>query len=160
MKIFYTFAFIQFFVLSSYAQTAEKYSKSEVLQDLSYLRESLEAAHFDLFRYTSETDFERNYQQVKASITADSLSYLDATKFFQAVVSKVNNGHTEIPFPGQAYGEYAYAGGTIFPLELAFEEGKALVKKNFSDTEEIQIGTELISINGKPIEEILKEIYP
>ncbi|WP_134200314.1 S41 family peptidase [uncultured Algoriphagus sp.] len=160
MKIFCTFVLIQFFVLSSYAQTAEKYSKSEVLQDLSYLRESLEAAHFDLFRYTSEADFEWNYQQVKASITADSLSYLDATKLFQAVVSKVNNGHTEIPFPGQAYGEYAYAGGTIFPLELAFEEGKALVKKNFSDTEEIQIGTELISINGKPIEEILKEIYP
>lgn len=160
MKFLYSLAVIQVFVLSSYAQLSGRFSKSEVLQDLSYVRVSLEAAHYDLYRYTSKADFEQNYRDIRQAVPQDSLTYLDAVKIFQRVVSKANNGHTEIPFPGQSYGEYAYNGGTLFPLELAFEEGKALIRKNFTDQENIQIGAELISINGMPIEEVLEEIYP
>ena len=42
------------------------------------------------------------------------------------VISKANNGHTEINFPGAAYGQYGSSGGTLFPLELAFEDGKGV----------------------------------
>lgn len=138
----------------------KKFSRQQVLEDLQYLRESLEEAHYNLYAYTTEDAFDQNLERVKSSITQDSLSLLEITSLYQAVISKANNGHTEIWFPGSSYGEYAYAGGTLFPMELAFEDHKALVRRNLSENDEIEIGSELLSINNQPIDEILDNIYP
>lgn len=160
MKLRLTFLFIHFFIHSAFSQSVEKFSKQQVLEDLTYLRETLEDAHYNLYTYTSQEEFEANYQQIRASILSDSLNYLDAYKYFQAVVSKANNGHTEIPFPGQEYGVYAYADGTVLPLEIAFEEGHPLIRKNWSENPEIEIGSELLSINGLSMDAVLNQIYP
>ena len=151
-------AAVVFFSFTSFGQ--KKFSHQEVLEDLQYLRNSLEEAHYNLFAYTTEDAFNQNFEIVKSSIGQDSLSLLEVTSLYQKVISKANNGHTEIWFPGSSYGEYAYAGGTLFPLELAFEDHKVLVRKNLSDNNEIKIGSELLSINNQPITEILDKIYP
>lgn len=130
------------------------------MEDLKTLRESLEDAHYNLYAYTPKKEFDVNYAKVKNSIKKDSLSLLETTSIFQRLISVVNNGHTEIDFPGQSYGTYAYAGGTVFPLEIAFENGKSLVRKNFSDDSNIPIGSEILSINGSSMAEILSKIYP
>ncbi|MBL0765089.1 S41 family peptidase [Marivirga atlantica] len=151
---------IIFLLIAGQLKAQDKFSKKVVLEDLAFLKSSLEETHINLYAYTSKEAFEKNYEEVCASITKDSLSLLEATSLFQHVITKVNNGHTEISFPGQAYGAYAYAGGTIFPLEIAFENGKSLIRKNWSDYEDIEIGSEIISINGQSIESILTKIYP
>jgi len=149
------------FSLSSFAQESEKtFGRNEVIEDLKYLNNSLKDAHYNVFAYTSKEDFLKNYQKVKKSITADSVTLLQATTIFQKVTSSVNNGHTEIDFPGASYGAYAYNGGTIFPLEIAFENDKSLIRKNFSENPDIKIGSEIISINGVSIKDILAKIYP
>jgi len=146
--------------LTSFGQSKAKFSKEEVMKDLGVLRESLLEAHYDLYAYTTERKFDAAYLEAKSSITQDSLNLLEASSHFQRLISVVNNGHTEIDFPGQSYGEYAYAGGTIFPLEIAFEYSKPLVRKNWSDNDRIPIGAEILSIKGKSISEILSKIYP
>ena len=138
----------------------QKFSKQDVLEDLDYLHESLEQAHYNLYTYTTKSAFDKNFEKVKASVTKDSLSFIEANNIFQSVMSKANNGHTEVPFPGAAYGTYAYAGGTLFPLEIAFENGKALIRKNWSDNTAIEIGSEITSVNGETIDEVLEKIYP
>lgn len=149
------------FSQSSLAQESEKkYKRNEVLEDLEYLNNSIKDAHYNVFAYTSKEDFSKNYQNVKQSITKDSLTLLQATTIFQKVISVVNNGHTEIDFPGASYGTYAYSGGTIFPLEIAFEKNKSLIRKNFSDNSDIKIGSEILSINGVLLKDIIAEIYP
>ena len=137
---------------------AQKFSKSDILYDLEFLKLSLEEAHINLYAYTTKEDFNKNYLEVKSTIKKDSFTTLEANKIFQNVVSKANNGHTRIPFPVQSYFEYAQNGGTIFPLEIAFENGKALIRKNWSKQKNIEIGSELKSINGKSIKKIIKEI--
>lgn len=158
MKTQYLLLIVLLGLFPAYGQVT--FSKQQVLEDLDFMDESLKKTHYDLYAYTTQNAFEENFENIKASITSDSLSYLEATSLFQSVISKVNNGHTEIAFPGSAYIDYAYKGGTIFPLELAFEEGKALVRKNWSNNDSIRIGAEILSINGQPIEEILEKIYP
>lgn len=149
------------FSLSTLAQESEKkYGRNEVLEDLEYLNNSIKDAHYNVFAYTSKEDFSKNYQNVKQSITKDSLTLLQATTIFQKVISVVNNGHTEIDFPGASYGAYAYSGGTIFPLEIAFENNKSLIRKNFSNNPDIKVGSEILSINGVLMKDILAEIYP
>ena len=144
--------------LPTYGQ--KKYSQQEVIEDVQFLRESLEKAHYNLYAYTTREAFDQNFEKVKSSITKDSLSILEITSLFQAVISKANNGHTEIPFPATAYFEYADSGGTLFPLEIAFENGKALIRKNLSNNDALEIGSEVISINNLTINEVLEKIYP
>lgn len=141
-------------------QSTSNFSKEEVLSDLETLYESLVETHYDLYAYTTKEAFDSSYAEIKASIKKDSLSFLETTSAYQRLISVVNNGHTEIPFPGQSYSKYAYAGGTLFPLEIAFEYDKSLVRKNWSYNENIEIGSEVLSINGIPMEEILTKIYP
>lgn len=145
----------------SIAQSSDKkFGRQEILEDLTYLTNSLQDAHYNLYAYTSEEDFSEHYNKVRESITQDSVTLLQATTLFQKVTAAVNNGHTEIDFPGASYRTYAYNGGTLFPLELAFEDNKSLVRKNFSDIPAIPVGATLVSINGMPMSDILARLYP
>jgi C-terminal processing protease CtpA/Prc len=146
--------------LNAFGQSSAKFSKEEVLSDLETLRESLKEAHYNLYAYTTEQEFDSTYSEIRNIIDKDSLNLLEVTNYFQRVISTVNNGHTEIDFPGQSYGQFAYAGGTIFPLEIAFENNKSLVRKNWSNNDSIEIGSEILSINGVSMAEILSKIYP
>ena len=156
------FTFILIFTVSFtfFARGQNNFSKEDVLEDLQFLRSSLEEAHYNLYAYTSKEEFNQNFEKVKESINKDSLSLLETTSFLQAVISKANNGHTEIPFPGSVYIDYAYSGGTLFPLELAFEDDKAIIRKNWSDNEAIETCSEILSINDKPMDEVLQQIFP
>lgn len=143
-----------------YGAAQNRFSRNQVLEDLAYLKASLEETHYDLYAYTPKEAFDQNYRTVRASVEQDSLNLLEATSLFQKVISRANNGHAEIAFPISSYAEYVYAGGTLFPLELAFENGKALVRKNWSGNPDIRPGQEILDINGQPMADILEKIGP
>lgn len=156
IKFFIIFSIINISLVCSQNQ----FSKEDILSDLDYLKSSLENTHINLYAYTSKKDFNKNYRKIKSQIKKDSLSVLEAKKIFQKIVSKVNNGHTRIPFPVAEYITYAKSGGTLFPLEIAIENNKAIVRKNWSINSTIKIGDELICINGLAIQKVLTKIYP
>ncbi|MGB5315447.1 MAG: peptidase S41, partial [Robiginitalea sp.] len=134
-EILITFLF--FLLFQSYRQSNASFSKEEIRADLDVLRESLQEAHYNLYAYTTAQEFEAAYQRAKGEINQDSISLLETTNIFQRFISVINTGHSEIDFPGQSYREYAYAGGTVFPLEIAFEGAKALIRKNWSGNDSL-----------------------
>ena len=149
------------FILSLHCVLGQsKFSKQEVIHDLEILRKSLVETHYNVYAYTSKATFQSTYEEVKGKIKKDSLTLLETTNLFQQLISVVNNGHTSIDFPIQPYIAYAQSGGTLFPLEIAFEYDKALVRKNWSDDGSIEIGAEVISINGLSMSEVLSKLYP
>ena len=145
---------------SGFAQLSSRFSKEQVLSDLKSLRSSLEEAHYDMYVYTPKEKIDSIYLQLTSSVKEDSLSLLKTTNLLQRLTSAVNNGHTEIFFPIQSYLTYGEGGGTIFPLEIAFENDRALIRKNWSDIPGLEPGSEVISINEMSIEELLEKIYP
>lgn len=145
---------------SVFAFAGQSFSSEEVLSDLATLRDSLQSTHYNAFAYTSEERFHATYEALRKEVNQESYNLLETVSLYQKLVSSLNNGHTEIDYPAASYLEYAGSGGTVFPLELAFENGKALVRKNLSSDESIVPGTELLSVNGTGITEILDEIYP
>lgn len=136
------------------------FSKNKVSEDLETLKNVLEESHYNLYAYTTKEDFEGAYKSVSTQIKQDSLTLLQTTNLFQQLTSIANNGHTYIDFPAQSYFGYIQSEGTVFPLEITFENGKAYVRKNYSNNTEIKVGLEIVSIDGKPIEEITRQIYP
>jgi phosphoenolpyruvate-protein kinase (PTS system EI component) len=111
MKAIHLMIILALFSIPVFGQ--KNFSKKEVTEDIEYLRKSLEEAHYNLYAYITKKSFDENFEKVKSSITKDSLSLLETTSLFQSVISKANNGHTEIWFPGSSYAEFAYSGGTI-----------------------------------------------
>lgn len=158
MKSSYILFILLFLTTSISAQN--QFSRKQIIEDLTYLKNSLEDTHINLYAYVSRKDFNKNYQRVKSTIKKDSFSVLEAKNLFQKVVSKANNGHTRIPFPVPEYITYAQTGGMLFPLEVAIENKKVLVRKNWSKNSKVKIGDELIAINNMPIQKVLKTIYP
>lgn len=158
MRIFFLVLYLMSF--SCFAQSGSMFTKKQVLSDLKFLLESLEETHYNLYAYTPKQAIDSIYRELRSSVKKDSLSLLETTNLYQHLISSANNGHTEITFPGQSYFEYAQAGGTLFPLEVAFENDRALIRKNWSKNENIKIGTEILSINGRSIDEIMEVIYP
>lgn len=147
-------------VCFSFGQSATKFSKADVLEDLKYLYESLKDAHYNVYAFTTEQKFDSIYNHLKYGIEKDSLTTLQSINILQRLTSAVNNGHTEIDFPVQPYIEYAEKGGTIFPLEIAFENNTPLIRKNWSNNKNIVIGSEILSINGISIRDIVLKIDP
>lgn len=142
------------------AQTpTHSFSRTDVLADLDYLYAALQDAHYDVHAYTSKEAQDAVYAREKAAINEDSLALLAVINTYQRLVAAVNNGHTEISFPIASYIGYAQAGGTLFPLEVAVEDGKYYIRKNFSAAEDILPGDELLRINGQPIEEVMARIH-
>lgn len=160
MKTYFLSIIFSLISIQAFSQLRNQFSKQEVLDDVTYLYTSLKDTHYDIYTYTTEEKFATNYQAIKNTITKDSLSLLEVTSIFQRVITVVNNGHTEIEFPIQSYKAYAMNGGTLFPLEIVFENDTPLIRKNWSTNREIPMDSEILSINGLSIQEILAKIYP
>jgi hypothetical protein len=146
--------------LPLFSQSSPKYSLTQVQEDLDFLYHSLRDAQFAPFTEVTEEDFKQKYNDLRSSVQQDSFTLLEATNLLQPLVSMLDNGHTNIGFPVTSYLEYAESGGTLFPVEIALENGKALVRRNLSKNRNIRIGSQVHAINGVPIEEILDKIYP
>jgi len=160
MRYLFTIIFILLTQLLN-AQSSYKYiESSDVKSDFDYLYKALQETHYNLFAYTSNKDYDNVYFALKAKITQDSLSLIETTSLFQKLVSFSNTGHCEIDYPISSYVKYAKNNGTVFPLELAFENNKVFIRKNMSSDKSIKIGDEILTIDGKPIIEIQKELYP
>lgn len=138
----------------------QNHSAKDVAFDFEFLYKSLQETHYNLFVFREKKDYDNFYYSKQNEIKGDSVSMLQTVSLFQSLVSYANTGHCEIDFPAQSYIKYAYAGGTVFPLELAFEGDKAYIRKNLSTNDALIVGHEIISIDKKPIAEILKMLYP
>ncbi|PIQ19908.1 MAG: peptidase S41 [Cytophagales bacterium CG18_big_fil_WC_8_21_14_2_50_42_9] len=137
-----------------------KFSASAVKADLKYLYKTLEKAHYNLYAYVNKSKYDKAYQTIYNSIGRDSLSMLETTKLLQKFTATGNVGHSEIDFPVQPYIAFAQSGGAVFPLELAFEGGKAYIRKNYTGKFNVRVGDQVLRIDGEPIKSIQEAIHP
>lgn len=154
------FLIVLFLSKTGFAQDKSKFSSQLVKEDFDYLYQSIQLTHYNLFAFQTKEKYDSLYYQLRMSLPADSLTLLQTVTLYQRLVSFANTGHCEIDYPAQSYIDYAYAGGTVFPLELAFENNSAFIRKNFSSNPQIAVGDELLAIDNITIVDILKQIYP
>jgi hypothetical protein len=136
------------------------FAAAQVKADLAYAYTTLAQAHYNLFAYVSKRRFDRAYAALVQSVGPDSLSLLQTTKLLQQLAAVANTGHCEVDFAAPSYIAYARAGGTVFPLELAFEDGVAYVRKSYVGPDTIRPGDQLLSIDDVAIKKIQAGIYP
>lgn len=125
-------------------------------EDFKVLTTTLQEAHPGLYWYTSKEELTAIFDSTSRLISSE-MTDLDFYRILAPLIAKVNCGHTRI-YNSLDYRKYQKEKNKYFPLELFLKDGKVYTLKNYGD-EKIKSGYEVVSINGKNIQDILTKIY-
>jgi len=139
------------------AEFDRTYSPGELKQDLNFLMQTLEQMHPNLYCYTPGSIIAREKKRIEQELTIP-MSRIDFYLKVAPLVAMLNDGHTKIYPPYEEYYDFLSKGGLIFPFDLDFREGKAIVAANYSSDSLIASGSELLSINRIPITDISERL--
>jgi len=131
-------------------------NRTDLLIDIDKYIDNINKVHPDPYRLISEENFISEIGQVKSEINAldhDSIHVLDCYYFLQKIAALIQDGHTKIYQPTN-WNRMITA---FFPLNIKIIEGRMFVDKNYGNNE-IPLKAELLSIDNKPVEEIVSEM--
>jgi hypothetical protein len=137
-----------------------RFAPADVQADMAYAYETLQKAHYNLYAHVSKHDYDAAYQKLVGSVGRDSLSLLETTMLLQRLLAIGNVGHSEVDFAASSYIAYAMQGGTLFPLELAFEDGRTYVRKSYTPDSTVRAGDQVLRLDGRPIRKLQAAIHP
>jgi len=118
--------------------------------DLAALYTGLQSAHYDLYANRSKQDYDARYAQTMAML-ATPLSSYRLYLALQIFTAYGNVAHARIDFPAPVYGSYRENGGRAFPIYPRIVDGRAFVGENYSGSDEVAPGDEILSIDDEPM---------
>jgi hypothetical protein len=134
----------------------KKYAVSQLKEDFLLLRTALEEAHGGLYFYTPKEEMDSLFDHLFAGLD-HPLAELEFYKYLAPLIAEINDGHTGLIF-SQDYSAYIQTQPVLMPFKLLFIDGKAYLFRNYSEDEDIELGGEVISINGHAMSEILEKM--
>ncbi|MEO1654499.1 MAG: hypothetical protein AAFU64_13220, partial [Bacteroidota bacterium] len=156
-----TYFYFFFFSISLWAQEPnyrEKYSPDSLQSWTSKLMQAVAKGHPGMYRYTPKTSFDSLIQAQILSIK-DSLSTLEYYRKLKPLFAKIGCLHTSVNLSGP-FQEYYEKKLKLIPIEIFIAENqKVYITKDYSPHPKIPLKSELISINGQTIPEILTILY-
>jgi C-terminal processing protease CtpA/Prc len=126
----------------------------DLQSDLTQIRRALEGEHPAVYGFTNEENFERlyekQYEQIDGPKTLGEFCTIAAP-----LVVAVGCGHTTLSASNEFW---TTAPPRFFPLGLVFFGDRAFVGRGADTVGNLRPGSEILSVNGRSIAEILKEI--
>jgi len=131
-------------------------NKADLLSDIEMYIDNIDQVHPDPYRLISKESFTSEINRVKVDIETlghEDINVIDCYYYLQKIAALIQDGHTKIYKPTN----WSKLVSSFFPLNIKIIEGRMFVNKNFGDNE-IPLKAEIISIDNKPVEEIISEM--
>jgi len=148
----------------SFAQKAvynidQKYSPTQLKQDLDVLEKRLKHFHPDPYHYITKDSLHFYVENIKNQIT-DSLNEFQFRFYVRQIVAKIGCGHTAA-IPSKNYTKNINAlNRPMFPANLwILDSNKLYVKQYILKDKKLQKGDEIISINGNKAKDVIEKMY-
>lgn len=127
--------------------------KKTAINDLNFMIESLENIHPDIYHLISKDSFliEMNNE---IDNLPEKVSEVEFFKVCARLTSHFRTGHTT---PMRNLSESKFPFRRLFPFETKFINDKLFVIKNLTILNSIPIGSEIIEINNKSINQVINE---
>ncbi|HOX75750.1 MAG TPA: S41 family peptidase [Bacteroidales bacterium] len=140
----------------------QKMSPQEAGKDFSIFRTALVEAHPGIYRFESKETFDSLFRSIEIALV-DSISQTEFYRLLSPVVASIRCGHTKF-FPEGFLDEdhlyhYYYGTDSLFPLKLMFSGKEGYVLDSYDQKTDIEKGTEILSINDKPLREIMSFLF-
>jgi hypothetical protein len=136
----------------------KRFSADTIKHTIAALTKELSLKHPGFYRYHSKEKFSSYIDSIKATIT-DSLTEMAAYLKLKPIIAKIGCLHTGIVLP-EKYNTYLNTRANLLPFQVYFEGKRAFVVKNYSTIPAILPRDEILSINGKPVSEIVTGLLP
>ncbi|NIM59886.1 MAG: hypothetical protein GTO16_13260 [Candidatus Aminicenantes bacterium] len=134
----------------------KKFTAKQLKDDFELLRNALEEGHGGLYRYTSKEELDRQFESIFKNLD-QPLTEIEFLRLLFPLIANINDGHTGIN-PSTALRSYLENEPILLPFKIKFIDEKAYLHRNYSQDEDLALGGEVISINGRPISEVLERM--
>jgi hypothetical protein len=135
-----------------------KYTPKQLQEDYSILRKTLETTYPSLYRFTDSSIMSK-YLDDNFKLLNQPESGIEFYKLIATTCAKINDEHL-IPQPSKAYYRSLQNKHHYFPFSLKIIDRRFYVLKTAQANGPIPAGSEIISINGISVEEILNILLP
>jgi C-terminal processing protease CtpA/Prc len=132
----------------------KKYTIEQLQKDFDFLRTALEEAHAGLYFYTLKQEMDSLFDHLYKDIDR-SMTELEFYRYLAPLVASINDGHTGM-MPSKDFDAYLQNQPILIPFKLLFIDRKAYLFRNYSEDEDFVLGGEVVSINDRPMTEILE----
>jgi hypothetical protein len=129
-------------------------SPAELRKDVNALRKALEKHHPGLYWYTSKEEFDLAWDSLYQKL-GQPLTEIAFFKVLLPAVAKVKCAHT-LFYPSNSI----ISRGLRFPIDVNVIGEKIYLMSDSSNTYNIPKGSELTSINNRPIQVVLEQLLP
>jgi predicted O-methyltransferase YrrM len=133
---------------------ASDFSPEELQADLMELREAMERLHPALYDHTTREEFDRLFDSGNRALSG-SADLERAYQIYASLMAKIGCCHSSVWMPG---GYWNNLPGRLFPIKLKFLGNRAFAYDSYSAADTLPTGSEVISINGKSMGEILGSV--
>ena len=125
--------------------------------DFDLMRHALEEAHPGLYRYSTKAEMDRGFDAQRAKLSGP-MTRLQFEVVVAQTLSSIRCGHTRMHWDPEM--EAAIRDARTFPLRVVFEGTRLMVLLNQTpDDHMIRPGMELVSINGRPVADLVKQFW-
>lgn len=131
-----------------------KYSIQELQSDFIILRWVLEKAHPGLYWYTPKEKLNAQMDST-FNLLNRQMTEREFYQLLAPIFANIHCGHTILD-PSYFYQNL----GKRFPFDLKIENEKVFIRYDYTENKTIPIGSELLSINGQSMQDILQKMYP
>src|ERR1043165_91720 len=130
----------------------------QLREDLHRLRFTLERAHPNLYRYTPKPRMDALFDSIAAGLRRPTTD-LDFYRRLVPLTDAIRDSHTSLQLPADLRRYFANSARRVFPLDLYFaHDGRVLVEADLSDRPQVAPGSELLSIDGRPIADVVQAL--
>ena len=134
------------------------YTIEQLHQDFTILRNALEEGHAGLYRYTPKKELDEHFESIEKKLTRP-MKELEFYRILVPLIGHIHDGHTSINL-SQSLENSLSDKPILIPINLRFVDKKAYVFRNYSENNNIVMGSELLAINDLPISDILQKMLP
>lgn len=154
MKIRKTLTLIGVFIsLGFQISLAQVLTPAQTRTDLSYLKRKLDLLHPGMGYYTPHARMEQLYDSLYNRLTSP-IDYLAFFHHVSPLVSAIKDGHTNLNHRKNYIGKFT----RFLPFYIRPVESQYYISHNVSSDSTLQRGTELLTINGRPVADIHREL--
>ncbi|MFT3979433.1 MAG: S41 family peptidase [Ferruginibacter sp.] len=131
----------------------KKITQKKALEEFKTFRSILESSHPSLYVYLPEKKFNRLFDSIANTISGD-MTVGELFSKYTFITNETGCSHTFIDVSDEMY-DSLLTKSFFFPLGVKLIDNKLLVN---TAGEELPQGTEIVSINNRPVKEILGEL--
>jgi hypothetical protein len=132
-----------------------KLSVDELHEDFQQLRLTIEGLHPALYNFTSKNQFDSLFDATKTRLN-QPMPASELLKIVSPLVTAIGCGHSNISLPD----EYWYnQSDHYFPMKLFIKDDQAFILTGDPRYPELAGGSELLSINGTLVKDIIEYLY-